>query len=122
MSLNAHYCSQQEEPYLTSPRGSDTTLLPQQEEEKIPFCPVTARPMKSHYTSNIQIPPRDSLFITAPPKFIKEYSPLLFLSWVVHLQTTCPELQFFCCSQINSSCWRNIWLSICIRSTRNMIV
>ena len=40
----------------------------QQDKGRISPCPATVQPKKGPYTLNFQLPPKDSSFITAPPK------------------------------------------------------
>lgn len=89
--------------YLASPTESDTTLLPYQEEEKVPPCPRTAQPMEDHRDSaneeslNFQhFPPMEFLITTALPKSTKEdSSPLFPWTYIVQHEAKCPELPFF---------------------------
>lgn len=77
MSLNTHYCSQQEEMYLTSLIGSDTTLLPSQEGEKIPLFSLKVQPMGDcHSSGNEKI------------TVLLSFS---FLQWILHLQQPLPR-------------------------------
>lgn len=108
--------------YPASPTGSDTTLLPLQEKEKIPPRPVTAQlmgraltpPIKSRYTLNSQFTPLDSSFTIAPPKSRKEL-PLLCFSGLLCCSPLhwMPWIAILYCSLVNPFCWKNIWLAIC---------
>ena len=52
--------------YSTGEEARCFSTLLQQEGGGSPPSPATAQPMKSHYTSNSQPPPMDSLLTTAP--------------------------------------------------------
>lgn len=89
---------------LLAPTGSDTILPPQQEEEKIPSCPVTALPVrdchnsvKSHGTSQLSVS-FNRLFIYNSPSQVHNKAFLSHVSLefhMVHHKTTCPKLKFF---------------------------
>ena len=76
-----------EKKYLDSSTGSDTYLGPQQEEEKIPLCPIIAQSMGScHNSANekslyFELLISSSLFTTASAKSTEQYSSPLFL-WI----------------------------------------
>lgn len=86
MSLHTHWGPEQEERYLASPTGSDTTFLSQQEEEKIPLAqyqlsvwePAVSQPVKSLY---FELSVSSSgLFVCKSPSQVRERAFLPFVS------------------------------------------
>lgn len=84
---------------------------------------ITTWPMKNHCTSTpsflqwilcLQQP-----FWTLP--FLYKRKSLSFVLWTwQHLPLDYMSPIAILCSQINSICWRSIWLTICLRSTRDL--
>lgn len=104
--------------YLEFLTGRDPILLPPQEQEKNPPCPVTTQPTGDcHNSTNekslyfkLSVSSYGLFIYSTPSQVHKKSIPLLCFSGLVcgsslgHMSQT----EILCCSQISPFCWRNI--------------
>lgn len=106
---STHYWPQQEETYLASPTGSDTTTSARGRKDSSPPSNSSANEKSLHL--KLSVSSNGHFVYSSPSKSITEFLSFVSVGLPVH------RIVILCCSWINLFCWRNVWLSICQKST-----